>query len=297
MIILTSPFMNPFVNLSLEDYFLRSEVSETVLLFYVNRPCVVFGRFQNPWLETNLNYLVSNDIWAVRRQSGGGCVFHDEGNLNFSFITHNTPLDRTKYAECLREAFQKAGIELTISPRHDLWLTDREGVAKKISGSAYKQTKKSSLHHGTFLVNSDLDKLQESLKHSLIPSHSKSIPSVRSKVTTLLEHFPGIEIRDVIELVAHFFKTSPTELDGTLLSHPLVQESFSKHISWEWLWGETPYFETTTLEGNLSVQKGMILGEGKRFERASLEGRLTEPELQTLFPDFSEQRKLSNQIY
>ena len=190
MIIFTSPFTNPFLNLSLEDYFLRSEKNQTVLLFYVNRPCVVFGRFQNPWLETNLHYLSSQDIWPVRRQSGGGCVFHDEGNLNFSFITPEGTLERKKYADCLREAFLLAGIELTVSPRNDLWLTDKKGVSKKISGSAYKQTKTGSFHHGTFLVSSNLSKLQESLKHTLIPRSSKSIPSVRSEVTTLNECFP-----------------------------------------------------------------------------------------------------------
>lgn len=288
MKVLISPFINPFINLAIEDHFLRGGADLPVLFFYVNRPSVVLGRFQNPWLETNLSYLVKNDIWLVRRQSGGGCVYHDEGNLNFSFITSDAMIDRRKHAELLQEAFKKADIELEISPRNDLWL---EG--KKISGSAYKQTKNGSFHHGTFLVSSDLDKLEESLKHTMIPKNTKSIASVRSKVATLQSKHPGIEIKDVVELVAHYFHTIPFELDGSLLSHPSVQESFRNLISWEWLWGETPHFE---LENGIEVRKGILEVSGERFSRESMQGILSHEELDRLFPDFSEQHRSSSQI-
>lgn len=288
MKVLTSPFNNPFINLALEDHFLRGGADLPVLFFYVNRPSVVLGRFQNPWLETNLKYLVDNDIWMVRRQSGGGCVYHDEGNLNFSFIVPDAMIERRKHAELLQEAFAKADIQLEISPRHDLWLD-----GKKISGSAFKQTKLGSFHHGTFLVNSDLDKLEESLKHTIVPKNTKSIASVRSKVITLNERYPGTEIKDVIELVSHYFKTIPFEIDGSLLSLPDVQESFRNLTSWEWLWGETPYFE---LENGLEVRKGIIESTGEKFSKESMAGSLPEDLIQRLFPDFSEQRKLSSQI-
>jgi lipoate-protein ligase A len=288
MKILTSPYNNPFINLALEDYLLRSDANLPVLLFYVNRPCVVLGRFQNPWVETNLSYLVQNDIWPVRRQSGGGCVYHDEGNLNFSFIVPEGMIDRKKHAELLRDAFKKADIHLDISPRNDLWLD-----GKKISGSAYKQTKSASFHHGTFLVSSDLNKLEESLKHTLVPKNTKSISSVRSKVTSLQEKHPGVEIQDVIDLVAHYFHTIPFELDGTLLSHPMVQESFNNLRSWEWLWGETPLFE---LENGIEIRKGIIEATGERFSKESMVGKLSQSDLEKYFPDFSEQHRLSSQI-
>lgn len=276
MRVFVSPFNNPYLNLSLEDHFLRGGADLPVLFFYVNRPCVVLGRFQNPWIETNLPYLVQNDIWPVRRQSGGGTVFHDEGNLNFSFIVPDPMINRRKHAELLQEAFREADIPLEISPRHDLWLEGR-----KISGSAFKQTKDGSFHHGTFLVSSDLDKLEESLKHTVVATSTKSIASVRSKVITLQEKFPGTEINDVIELVAHHLKTIPFTLEGTLLSEPQVQESFRSLRSWEWLFGETPHFE---FEG-LTVHKGLI--EGEKFTRETMKGRLSEEMLQKLFPDFS----------
>lgn len=288
MKVLTSPFQNPFINLALEDHFLRGGADLPVLFFYVNRPCVVMGRFQNPWLETNLNYLVDNDIWLVRRQSGGGSVFHDEGNLNFSFIVPDAMIERRKHAELLQAAFKKADIELEISPRHDLWLD-----GKKISGSAFKQTKNGSFHHGTFLVSSDLDKLEESLKHTIVPKNTKSIASVRSKVITLNERYPGVEIKDVIDLVSHYLHTVPSEIDGTLLSLPEVQESFNNLTSWEWLWGETPHFE---MENGLEVRKGIVESTGEKFQRELMKGKLSEAEIKKLFPDFSEQRKSSSQI-
>jgi lipoate-protein ligase A len=294
MKVLTSPFRNPFINLALEDFFLRGGADLPILLFYVNRPSVILGRFQNPWLETNLSYLVEHDIWLVRRQSGGGCVFHDEGNLNFSFITPSGALDRTKHAELLKEAFKKADIHLTISPRNDLWLNDMDGTPKKISGSAYKQTKEASFHHGTFLVSSDLDKLEQSLKHTFLPKMSKSISSVRSKVISLQKIHPGVEINDVIELISHFLKTIPFELTGEYLSHPAVQDSFQKLTGWDWLWGETPLFE---LENGLVVRKGIIQTNGKKFDREAMKNELEHVEMERFFPDFSEQHRLSNQIF
>lgn len=283
MKLILSPFHNPFINLALEDYFLRGGVELPVIFFYVNRSCVVLGRFQNPWLECHLPYLVQKDIWMVRRQSGGGCVFHDEGNLNYSIITNDSMVDRKKGCELMQRALSKAEIPLTISSRHDLWLH-----GKKISGSAFKQTKHGSFHHGTFLVSSDLAKLEESLKHTVVPKNTKSIASVRSQVTALQEHFPGIEIQDIIELVSHELKTNPFEIDGSFLSRPEVQGSFQSLTSWEWLWGETPAFE---LDGGLSIYKGQI--DGERFSKKHVPEELG----MKLFPDFSEQHRSSSLIF
>lgn len=285
--IFVSPFNNPFLNLALEDHFLRGGADLPILFLYVNRPCVVLGRFQNPWIECHLPYLVKNDIWLVRRQSGGGCVFHDDGNLNFSFITSDPMIDRRKHSELLVEAFKKAHIDLEISPRNDLWFQSR-----KISGSAYKQTKFGSFHHGTFLVSSDLEQLEESLKHTLVATNSKSIASVRSKVITLAEVFPYVEINDVIEIIAHGLKGRPETFDGTILSEPQIQESFKSLRSWEWLWGETPEFQLN----DLVIKKGILKDSGKTFDRESMKGVLSSDEIERYFPDFSEQHRSSNQI-
>jgi lipoate-protein ligase A len=289
MKVFVSPFNNPFINLALEDYFLRGGADLPLAFFYVNRPCVVLGRFQNPWLECHLPYLVENDIWLVRRQSGGGCVFHDEGNLNYSFIYPEGMINRARGVELIQKAFKGADIHLDISPRHDLWLDK-----KKISGSAFKQTKNASFHHGTFLISSDLNKLEESLKHTIIPKETKSIASVRSKVITLQEKFPEIQLTDVIDLITHEIKTIKLELDGSLLSVPEVQESFKQLTSWEWLWGETPHFELD----NLKVHKGMIKEPIEaKFGPENVKSFLNKDEIERLFPDFSFQENSRLRIF
>jgi len=289
MKVVVSPFRNPFINLALEDFFMRGGADLPLAFFYVNRPCVVLGRFQNPWLECHLPYLAENDIWMVRRQSGGGCVFHDEGNLNYSFIYPEGMIDRRRGVELIQRALSRADIPLEISPRHDLWL---EG--KKISGSAFKQTKDASFHHGTFLISSDLMKLEESLKHTMIPKETKSIASVRSKVISLQQKFPGVEIVDVIDLIANELKTIKFDIEGDLLSQPKVQESFNQLTSWDWLWGETPHFEFE----NLKVHKGYIKSPLEaQFSPENLVGLLTQEEISRLFPDFSKQRESQQVIF
>ncbi len=293
MNVFLSPFTNPFINLALEDYFLRDASNLPLVFFYINRACVVLGRFQNPWLECHLPYLVKNDIWLVRRQSGGGCVFHDEGNLNYSFIYPEAKINRSLGVEVLKKAFKAADIELEISPRHDLWL---EG--KKISGSAFKQIKDSSFHHGTFLISSDLEKLNQSLKHTIVSKDSKSIPSVRSQVTRLKDKYPGVEIQDVIDLVAHYFHTKPFTLDGSLLSKNEVQKSFQDLTGWQWLWGETPQFSLDTLKGPLLIHKGIIKGDTEiPFMKENLISYFEINELERLFPDFSLQQISSQRVF
>lgn len=293
MNVFISPFINPFLNLALEDHFLRDGGQLPLLFLYTNRPSVVLGRFQNPWLECNLPYLVENDIWLVRRQSGGGCVYHDEGNLNFSFITPDSMINRNKHVELLKAAFAKANIFLEISSRHDLWLDGR-----KISGSAFKQTKSGSFHHGTFLVNSDLNKLEESLKHTMVPKSTKSIPSVRSKVISLQERFPHVQIADVIEIITHHLQTEGVNIDATMLSLPSVQDSFKNINSWIWLFGETPSFDIQTLKGDLTIHKGIVKnGNDDEFNAVNMKGLLSDDDLLKFFPDFSEQRRSSNRIY
>lgn len=290
MNVLLSPFKNPFINLALEDYFLRAEVKLPILFFYVNRPCVVLGRFQNPWIECNLSHLAESDIWLVRRQSGGGCVFHDEGNINYCFIYPEGVIDRLKGVELLKRAFATADIQLEISARHDLWLN-----GCKISGSAFKQIKNTSFHHGTFLVNSDLTALEKCLRPTLAPESTKSIPSVRSKVTKMTDHFPQFQVEDVIDLVAHECKSAVQEFDASLLSEVLVQAAFKSLISWEWMWGETPAFD---LAGGIHVHKGEVKAPVvARFDAESMTPYLSRPELEKYFPDFTKQNVGQNLIF
>lgn len=176
---------DPYLNLSIEDYILRtSPADSTVLFLYVNRPCVVIGRNQNPWSEVNLAALRSKqqpasaalgDVDLVRRRSGGGAVFHDQGNLNWSITCPRNDFTRDTHAEMVVRALRKLGVDRArVNERHDIVLDQgpRQGNVDpedthttpytveggprplKVSGSAYKLTSGRALHHATTLLAS-----------------------------------------------------------------------------------------------------------------------------------------------
>lgn len=207
---------DPFVNLSIEQYLLQKTPEDSNVLFlYVNRPCVVAGRNQNPWLETNLKALQKVDITGsenskrnvlfVRRHSGGGAVFHDEGNLNYSVICPRDVFTRDRHAEMVTRALQRIGaVNAMVNERHDIVLTHNPkdsvrqkittGIedppeestpqALKVSGSAFKLTRNRALHHGTCLLDSpNINNLGAFLRSPARPYiHAKGVSSVRSPV-------------------------------------------------------------------------------------------------------------------
>jgi len=156
-----TPIADPYLNLSIEHHLLqRSHPSSTVLFLYTNRPCVVIGRNQNPWVETNLALLragrAPDPIALVRRRSGGGAVFHDEGNTNWSVICPPAAFTRTKHGEMVVRALRRLGVaDARVNARHDIVVPSRVGAGDvKVSGSAYKLTRLRALHHGTCLLRS-----------------------------------------------------------------------------------------------------------------------------------------------
>ena len=189
---------DPFVNLSIEHYLLeKSPPDSIVLLFYVNRPCIVIGRNQNPWLEVNLSLLRQNDIQQpialVRRRSGGGTVFHDYGNVNVSLIRPPSAFTRNALLEIIVHAIRPREPRVTINERHDIVLqpfAGEDGVTRKVSGSAYKLTRHRALHHATCLVDSpNLERISAFLRSSGRGYiKARGVDSVRSPVGNL---FPG----------------------------------------------------------------------------------------------------------
>lgn len=210
------------MNLSIEHFLLeKTPPNSTILFLYVNRPCVVIGRNQNPWLETNLSALTTGlgredrkndgqDVRFVRRRSGGGAVFHDEGNLNYSVICPPADFNRDMHAQMMVRALQKAGAQhsgrtIRVNERHDIVMdssaeeteqsasTQTESASKqalktvKVSGSAYKLTRLRALHHGTCLLSSpNLDKMSLYLRSPAQPFiKAKGVESVRSPVGNL----------------------------------------------------------------------------------------------------------------
>ena len=238
---------DPFLNLAFERYlFLNSAAHAKILFLYVNRPCVVFGRNQNPWLETDERLLIEKfgnygqtDLgrdFLLRRQSGGGAVFHDEGNLNYSVICPKAIFDRNTHAEMVVRALKSIGaVNAMVNERHDIVLAQEsdqpanvvraksddpesprvEMTPKtlKISGSAYKLTAQRSMHHGTCLIDSpNLKQLGSFLRSPVRPYlKARGVESVRSPVGNVSSVIPTAQgaylIQDVAsQIMAEFAK-------------------------------------------------------------------------------------------
>ena len=185
------------MNLGIERHlFEKSHLDSNVLFFYINRPCVVIGRNQNPWSEVNLAQLRSNalgrPIDLVRRRSGGGAVFHDHGNVNLCVIGPPDAFRRDRALETVVRAVQADAPRLRINERHDLIL--RPGAdgepERKVSGSAYKLTRTRAMHHATCLVDSPRLALISAVLRSPAAPYitARGVASVRSPVSNL---FPG----------------------------------------------------------------------------------------------------------
>lgn len=200
-------------NLSIEHYlFQKSHPDSTVLFLYVNRPCIVLGRNQNPWLEVNHSLAKHDKIKVIRRRSGGGTVFHDLGNVNFSVICPPPAFHRDKYAEMVVRAIRKLNPRARVNERHDIVLdpgellpdardhpdpedTHRTAFAfgdgplapRKVSGSAYKLSRLRALHHGTCLFNSpNIGRISEYLRSPARPFlKARGVESVRSPITNI----------------------------------------------------------------------------------------------------------------
>lgn len=200
--VFVSKLTNPYLNLAIEDYiFLKMPLPEendgnfNRLMFYVNSPCVVVGKNQNPWAETNMALLNSLKLPLVRRRSGGGAVVHDQGNVNYSFMTSKTNFDRHVFAELVCRA-----VNAIAPPAKHICVTERGDIVTKdsrlkVSGSAYKLAKGRFYHHGTMLLDSNLDVLRQLLRRDdggngkIIAS--TAVASVKSPVTNL--HIPRNE--------------------------------------------------------------------------------------------------------
>ena len=182
-----NPSRNPYFNLALEEYTLRGLPKEhTYFMLWQNDPAIIIGAGQNTEDEINSAFVRRRGIHVVRRRSGGGAVYHDQGNLNFSFVTDRSggkAFDFKRFTQPVIRTLHKLGISSAFSNRNDLVLAGR-----KFSGNAQYVTKDRLLHHGTLLVYSNLDNLQRALSVSQDKLKSKGIHSVKSRVTNISDH-------------------------------------------------------------------------------------------------------------
>lgn len=178
---------DPHINLAIEEYALRHlDPRYTYLLFYVNEPSIIIGRNQNTLEEINHRYVKERGIHVVRRLSGGGAVYHDDGNLNFSFITDHGQ-DRLNnfrlFTEPVARVLQTMGVDARLQGRNDIVVDGR-----KISGNAQYSTGKRMFSHGTLLLNSDLGEVAQALNPKPVKIQSKGHTSTRSRVANIAEY-------------------------------------------------------------------------------------------------------------
>ena len=235
---------------------------EDILLWYINTPCVVIGKHQNPWKEVNFKK-TKNTIKVARRLTGGGTVYHDEGNLNFSYIRNKID-DFVNFKEHIipiSNALDTLGIANEISPRNDIFIKDH-----KISGNAEHVSiqYQKIIHHGTLLYDADIQNLSKNIKPTkTISIETHAVNSVRS---------PVINVKQILDLgtVDFFFKKMVSlvkeEIGEGYISYinpeeiqevqTLVKE---KYTHWDWIFGQTPQFKYTPNESlQLIIRRGKI---------------------------------------
>lgn len=265
---------DPRINLAIEEYILRHlDQNETYLLFYVNGPSIIIGRNQNTIEEINTEYVEQNDIKVVRRLSGGGAVYHDLGNLNYSFITkddgesfHNF----AKFTKPVIKALRSLGANAELVGRNDI-----EIDGHKVSGNAQYATGGRMYSHGTLLLNTNLDDVAKALRPKKEKIESKGVKSVRSRVGNindfLKEPMSMEEFKDYL-LKFIFEEEAGGEIQEYVLTdddwEKIMEISRNRYQTWEWNYGKSPKFNiqkskrfpSGTIDVRFDVDKGVIQG-------------------------------------
>ena len=234
--LLISDSTDPSLNLALEEHLIGEGMN--CIYLWCNEPTIVIGRNQNPYRECNLSKLEEDHVHLERRRSGGGAVYHDLGNLNFTIISEKTEDAVERNFAFVSRVLGTFGIDAEVSGRNDL---EVDGL--KISGSAFFEDGSVFCHHGTLLVNVDMSRLSEYLKPSKLKLESKGIDSVRARVANLSEFIPGIAVSDVVDAfireasadVRHLSTFDIESLEG-------ISPAIERYRSWKWTYGESPEY-------------------------------------------------------
>ncbi|WP_374719920.1 lipoate--protein ligase [Parageobacillus toebii] len=319
---------DPRINLAIEEYALKNlDINETYLLFYINEPSIIIGKNQNTIEEINTEYVEKNGIHVVRRLSGGGAVYHDLGNLNFSFITKDDGdsfLNFRKFTEPIIKALKKLGVNAELSGRNDIIVEGR-----KISGNAQFSTRGRMFSHGTLLFDSKIENIVSALNVKKDKIESKGIKSIRSRVANIseflkekmtIEEFRSVLLESIFEKDKEIPEYVLTEEDWANI-HKLSRERYQ---NWEWNYGKSPKFNLQhshrfpagQIDVRLEVQKGIIenckiygdffgAGDvaeieekliGKRYEKSEIEKALQDVDIKHYFGNI-EKEEFINLIY
>jgi len=238
---------NPFFNLALEEYLLKNvDIKEDYFILWQNEPTIVIGKYQNTLKEINMNFVRDNNINVVRRNSGGGAVYHDLGNINFTFITKYDEkhlLDFKTFTNPVVYSLGKLNVKAQLSGRNDILIDGR-----KISGNSQHIYKDRFLHHGTLLFNSELENLVKALNVDNDKIISKGIESIKSRVTNIKEHvkediFMEKFKKILIENIFIWNKSSLKEYNLTSDQIASIEKLMKeKYMTWQWNYGESPEF-------------------------------------------------------
>ena len=258
-----------------ESLFERGCGAEGAVLVYVNDPCVVIGRNQNPWVEVS----GGSDLPVLRRVSGGGAVYHDGGNLNWSIIVPRSQHDPDAELALIAGALKKLGVDTESGPRGGLFVaSDGPHKGAKLSGTARRLSATRVLHHGTLLVDADLGRLSASLAGIAVEG-SKALPSVRSASVNLSTLVPGIGVEDVaLAIIRELSVAEPVQAE-VVADRSCADEAARRLASWDWTWGATPAFSLglpwSGGRAHLHVTNGIVASvSGEGAERISgLAGR------------------------
>lgn len=234
---------NPYINLAVESELLDNFRPNTVSLFlWKNRQTVVIGTNQNPYSECDVNSLAEEGGFLARRRTGGGAVYHDLGNLNFSFVADKNIYDVKKQMQVIQKALLDFGLETEVSGRNDITYQGR-----KFSGNAFAKTKNQGLHHGTILIKTDSERLQKYLKVKPAKLHKHGVKSVASRVINLSEAADITSENIIPHLIKAFedvYQNNATSINfDDLCDDKAIR--LSQHIgSEEYLFGKWKEFST-----------------------------------------------------
>jgi len=240
---------DPTINLAIEEYILTYMTAdeEPYLLFYINEPSIIIGKNQNTIEEINAPYVEEHGIHVVRRLSGGGAVYHDLGNLNYSFITKNDPAVFNNYktfTEPVIRALNGLGVPAELTGRNDIQV-----AARKISGNAQFASRGRMFSHGTLLFDSDIDEVVNALKVNPMKIESKGVKSVRSRVANIAEFLASPMTIEAFKqaIIESIYQGQPvreyklSSADWAKI-HSISEE---RYRNWDWNYGKSPEFNLT----------------------------------------------------
>ena len=259
--------LDPYRNLAVEELLLHVVPDEGCILYlWQNQNTVVIGQNQNAWKECRTTLLEQEGGHLARRLSGGGAVFHDLGNLNFTFLVPSEAYDLDRQLRVIETACRSLGIRAERSGRNDVLAEGR-----KFSGNAFYHSQGRSYHHGTLLIDADMQKMGRYLNPSKAKLASKGVDSVRSRVVNLRELCPGLSVGTMKQAMRMAFEAvyggKAQLIREDSLDEQFIAKTTARNASWDWLYGKRfPFsfsceerFDWGSIQMDLQVENGVVV--------------------------------------